>query len=289
VSHTLNFSPGDEIVISSLDHEANIASWVSLAERQNLILKWWTPSDTTNPKLTVENLQGLLSEKTRLLTFTHTSNILGTITDVKAIASYAHQQCPDVLVCVDGVAYAPHRQIDVADLGVDFYSFSWYKVYGPHVAMLYASQKAQKQMKSMGHYFNPSASLADKIGLAAGSYELVASIPVLVDHLQKVGAWDGVKEQEAIIQKVLLDYLASREDVTIYGETSADPSIRLPIISFKVRGWGSREIVETVEKDTNLGFRWGSFYSQRLTKGILGLDPVDGIVRVSMAHYNTGK
>ena len=289
MSQTLNFNPGDEIVVSSLDHEANIASWVNLAERQNLALKWWTPDHPTNPKLTVENLQALLSEKTRLLTFTHCSNILGTITDVKAIASYAHQQCPNVLVSVDGVAYAPHRQIDVADLGVDFYSFSWYKVYGPHVAMLYASQKAQGHMKSMGHYFNPSASLADKIGLAAGSYELISSIPILVDHLTKEGAWTGVKEQEGIIQKLLLDYLASRDDVTIYGEASADPNVRLPIISFKVRGWGSQELVETVEKDTNLGFRWGSFYSQRLVKDILGLDPVDAIVRVSMAHYNTGK
>lgn len=283
----MSFNPGEEIVISSLDHEANIAPWVDLAERQNLTVRWWTPSHPNNPKLTVENLQGVLSDKTRLLAFTHTSNILGTIHDVKAITACAHQYS-NILVCVDGVAYAPHRQINVADLGVDFYSFSWYKVYGPHVAMLYASREAQKQMKSLGHYFNPNASLADKIGLAAGSYELISTIPVLVDHLLKED-WKGVRKQEGAIQKLLLDYLTSRDDVTVYGETSSDPDVRLPIISFKLRGWGSKESVEAVEKDTNLGFRWGSFYSQRLIKDILNLDPIDGIVRVSMAHYNTGK
>ncbi|KAF5008865.1 hypothetical protein FDECE_4889 [Fusarium decemcellulare] len=285
LSLSLNFQPGDEIVVSAVDHEANIASWVDLAERQGLTLKWWKPEHPTNPKLTVENLKGLLSDKTRLLTLTHCSNILGSIHDVKAITTDAHQY-PALLVCVDGVAYAPHRQIDVRDLGVDFYSFSWYKVYGPHVSMLYASRKAQQHMRPLGHYFNPTASLSDKLSLAAGSYELVSSVPVLVDHLLSEG-WEGVKEQELALQAPLLDYLANRGDVTIYGEKNPDPNIRAPIISFKVRGWGSQELVEAVEQKTKLGFRWGSFYSQRLIKDILGLDPVDAIVRVSMAHYNT--
>ncbi|KAJ4255978.1 hypothetical protein NW762_009052 [Fusarium torreyae] len=285
LSQTLNFAPGDEIVVSALDHEANVASWINLAERQQLTLKWWKPEQSSNPKLTVENLEGLLSDRTRLVMFTHCSNILGTIHDVKAITAAAHKY-PNILVGVDGVAYAPHRPIDVQELGVDFYSFSWYKVFGPHIAMLYAGKKAQQQMRPLGHFFNATASLSDKIGFAAGSYELIASIPVVVDHLQQEG-WQTSVAQESSLQSLLLEYLTKRNDVTIYGETTPDTKVRVPTISFKVRGWASRELVEAVEKKTNLAFRWGSFYSNRLIQETLGLDPADGVVRISPVHYNT--
>ena len=98
-----------------------------MAERQKLIVKWWAPSDFKNPKLEPKDLDALLSEKTRFVACTHTSNVLGTIHDVKAIAQKVHT-IPGALFCVDGVAYAPHREIDVKDFEVDFYAFSWYKV-----------------------------------------------------------------------------------------------------------------------------------------------------------------
>lgn len=126
LSFSLDFPEGSELVISSVDHEANIAPWVALAARQKLTIKWWTPKKSNNPKLLASDLKELLSEKTVLVTCTHASNILGTITDVKAIAEAVHT-IPGALLCVDAVAYAPHRQIDVKDLGVDFYCFSWYK------------------------------------------------------------------------------------------------------------------------------------------------------------------
>ncbi|KAL0936587.1 aminotransferase class-v [Colletotrichum truncatum] len=290
VSHTLSFSKGDEIIISGVDHEANIASWVDLAARQDLVIKWWKPESPTNPKLTVDNLKPLLSEKTRLVTCTHASNILGTIHDVGAIASAVHESTPNGLVCVDGVAYAPHRPIDVKTLGVDFYAFSWYKVYGPHTAMLYASRKAQdNQMRSLGHFFNQHETLEGKLGLAGGSYELISSVPKVLEYLgtPQSGGWKGKIEQERQLQLKLIDYLNSRGDVTIYGEDNADTDRRVPTISFRVKGWGAKELVTAVEKDTNFGFRWGHFYSYRLLKDILGLDPTDGIVRVSMVHYNS--
>lgn len=134
LASALEFGEGDELIISMVDHEANIAAWVDLAERQRLVIRWWKPESPAdagsraNPKLTPENLQGLLSAKTALVALTHASNILGTIHDVKAIADMVHTCNPKALVCVDGVAYAPHREIDVKELGVDFYAFSWYKV-----------------------------------------------------------------------------------------------------------------------------------------------------------------
>lgn len=296
LSLTLSFSPGDELVLSALDHEANIASWLDLADRQNLTVKWWRPAATLtpNPKLTEETLRPLLSDRTRLVAFTHASNILGTIHDVKALAALAHEISPKSLVVVDAVAYAPHRPVDVRDLGVDAYAFSWYKVYGPHVSMLYVSSQAQKGMRSLGHYFNPSKTLENKIGLAGGSYELVAAVPAVVEYLTPPGGkgskWDGIVEQERQLQAALLEWLNGRgeEEVTVYGERSSDPAVRVPTVSFRVKGWKSRDLVEAVEKDTNFGFRWGSFYSVRLAEGVLGLeDSKDGVVRVSMVHYNT--
>lgn len=285
---TLSFQPGDEIVVSAIDHEANIAPWVDLARRQDLVLKWWKPASPSAPKLLASDLAPLLSARTRLVTCTHASNILGTIHDVKAISAAAHAASPSALVCVDAVAYAPHRAVDVRALGVDVYAFSWYKVYGPHIAVLYAAAgSAQAQMRSLGHFFNPSATLEHKLGLAAGSYELVGGIRAVADYVDGVG-WGAIMAQEAELQGLLLGYLNGRADVTVRGETSADGAVRVPTVSFTVEGWDSRELVETVEKETRFGFRWGAFYSNRLVNEFLGLGK-DGVVRVSMVHYNTGE
>ncbi|ETS87600.1 hypothetical protein PFICI_01428 [Pestalotiopsis fici W106-1] len=291
LSYSLQFQEGDEIVISSIDHEANIAPWVDLASREKLTLKWWTPAKSNNPKLLPEDLDALLSPRTRLVTCTHTSNILGTITDVQAVAKTVHDKVPGALVCVDGVAYAPHRPLDVAALGVDFYCFSWYKVYGPHISMLYASRKAQDSgaMRSLGHFFKKGETLEEKLGLAGGSYELLQSVPAVLAYLGPgtgSATWDGVRAHEAELQQTLLEYLNARNDVTVLGETSADPAVRVPTVSFVVKGWNSQELVEKVEKDGNYAFRWGSFYSNRLAHELLGLES-DGVVRISMVHYNT--
>jgi selenocysteine lyase/cysteine desulfurase len=127
LSWALEFPAGSEVILSKVDHEANIASWVDMAARQKLTIKWWLPKIKENPKLEVSDLKDLLSEKTVMVTCTHASNILGTIHDIKAIAGAVHT-VSGALLCVDAVAYAPHRQVDVSALGVDFYSFSWYKV-----------------------------------------------------------------------------------------------------------------------------------------------------------------
>lgn len=126
LSLTLSFPPSSEIIISSIDHEANISPWVRLAKTQNAKIIWWTPP-RDSLLLTRENLRPLLSEKTKLVACTHTSNVLGNIHDIKGIAEEVHT-IPGARLCVDGVALAPHRAVDVRDLGVDFYAFSWYKV-----------------------------------------------------------------------------------------------------------------------------------------------------------------
>ncbi|KAL8721916.1 MAG: hypothetical protein Q9225_001512 [Loekoesia sp. 1 TL-2023] len=297
---TLSFPDDVEIICSSIDHEANISAWVRLAKIRNFKLKWWTPSsDPGDLQLTADNLRPLLSDKTKLVTCTHTSNILGTIHDIKAIADEVHK-VPGAMLCVDGVAFAPHREVDVEALGVDFYSFSWYKglitrwlaiqTYGPHIAVLYGSQAAQQDVTSLGHYFHtPANSLVTKLGLAAASYELVATIPSILSYFgpDRKKTWSAIAAHEQRLQEILLNYLNKREDVTVYGQTSADSKLRAPVISFSVKGKSSKGIVEKVDSCSDFGIRWGHFYSKRMVEDLLGLK-TDGVIRVSMVHYNTG-
>jgi selenocysteine lyase/cysteine desulfurase len=152
--------------------------------------------------------------------------------------------------------------------------------------MLYASRDAQKQMKSLGHYFNPTTTLKDKIGLAGGLYELAQSIPEVVKYLNETQDWHQVIDHESHLQSTLLEYLNSRPEITIRGDPNGDPKLRVPTVSFSVDKWSPREFVETVENQSNFGFRWGGFYSNRLICGLLNL-PAEGVVRISMVHYNT--
>ncbi|KAH9818134.1 Aminotransferase class-V [Teratosphaeria destructans] len=279
--------PGDEIVVSKLDHEANIASWVTLAKWKGAKLIWWdSPHSQTNPTLEPSHLRTLMSEKTRLVTCTHTSNILGTISPIRDIAEVVHS-FPGALLCVDAVAYAPHAPVDVKALGVDFYCFSWYKVFGPHIASMYASSAAQKHLTTLGHFFKPTHTLENLLGLAAANYELVASIPKVCAYIERV-SWRQIEAQEEKLQAILIEYLLSKtETYQIYGVPVSDRRLRHPTISFTVKGKKSREVVETIEERSAYGCRWGSFYSNRLAKEVMGIDDVDGVVRVSLLHYNT--
>lgn len=220
-----------------------------------------------------------MTDKTKLVACTHTSNILGTINDIKSVAATVHE-VPGALLCVDAVAYAPHRGIDVRDWGVDFYSFSWYKVYGPHIAALYASKNAQKHLRTLGHFFKPTNTLENLLGLAAANYELTASIPEVCKYLSSV-PWDEIATYEEKLQAILIDYLHSKPDmIQIWGEPVADKKKRVPVISFTIKGRSSREVVEAIEAKSNYGCRWGSFYSNRLVEEVLGLDAVDGVVSI---------
>ncbi|KAG5660848.1 hypothetical protein KAF25_002491 [Fusarium avenaceum] len=283
----LSLQPGDEVVLSGIDHESNIDPWIHYAALSGATVKWWTPSDRQNPKLDPTTLRGLLTNKTRLVACTHCSNILGTINDIKAIADVVHE-IPGALLAVDGVAYAPHRAVDVKELGADFYAFSWYKVYGPHISLLYGSAAAQAQLTSLGHYFNPSGSLMDKLELAAASYELLQAVIPLIAYFgdNPKQTWAAIAEHEEKLQTPLIEFLVSRPEITVYGEKSTKNSVRVPTVSFTVDGRSSQSVVEAVEAVSNVGIRWGHFFSKRLAEKTLGLSD-DGVIRVSLVHYNT--
>jgi selenocysteine lyase/cysteine desulfurase len=163
-----------------------------------------------------------------------------------------------------------------------------YKVYGPHCAMLYVSDRARSEIESLGHYFKSTQTLEEMMGLAAGSYEAVQAVPKIVEYIDQLG-WDAIAKQEEEIQEVLLKYLRSKPDtIRIYGEPSSDRRLRIPVISFRVKGQSSLGIIDAIEARSNFGCRNGHFYSKRLCEEVLKIpDADDGVVRCSLLHYNT--
>ncbi|CAI7630414.1 unnamed protein product [Penicillium pancosmium] len=286
LSTALKFQPGDEVIVSKLNHEANSAPWVRIAEHLGLKVKFWASSNPTNPTCDVGELKALLSDKTRLVACPHASNITGTISPIREIANAVHVH-PRALLCVDGVALAPHRQVDVKALDVDFYAFSWYKVYGPHIAQLYASSRIHEEIQSLAHFFKPTDNLDLKLNLASANYELTNSIPAVVEYFGATPAktWDEMAQHEERLQAILLSFLNSDSRVRVIGDRSASKEVRVPVISFTVDGVGSQALVEAVEARSAFGFRSGHMYSHRLLHEVCGLaDVEDGVVRAAEAE-----
>ena len=274
------------MIVSGLCHEAGISAWVALARSLRITIKWWFPSQSANPRLSVETLKPLLSPKTRLVTMGHISNALGTIHPVRAIADLVHT-IPGAMLSVDGVAFAPHRPIDVKALDVDIYCFSWYKVFGPHFAQMYVKRSVQdRELTSLGHYFSDKHFLETKLTLGSATYELEHSLTPIVRYLRATG-WDQIIAHETKLQEVLLSYLRSRLDIfTIYGEPSSDPQLRVSLVTFRVNGRSSQVVSDYVMNNSPFRIVWGNCWAPRLTYDLLGLGS-DGLIRVSFVHYNT--
>lgn len=286
--------PGDEIIVTNADHEANIGPFRRL-ERQGAVIREWKIEPETC-LLSLEGLEPLLSDRTRLVCMTHCSNVVGSIHDVRAVARRVHAAGARLLV--DGVAYAPHRRLSLPAFEADYYVFSIYKVYGPHVAALVAPFGHLEELDNINHYF-----LADEIPykLQPGNvcYELVASLPAIEAYFLELGSWDGqssrsdaldrafaaVAAQEAVLAERLLAFLRERSDLTILGERGSDPSRRVPTISFAPSSKAPEALVRAVDA-FGVGIRHGDFYARRLVEA-LGLSERGGVVRISMVHYNT--
>ncbi|MDZ8186412.1 MAG: cysteine desulfurase-like protein [Nostoc sp. ChiSLP02] len=293
------FSAGDEIIVTNCDHEANIGAWVGL-EKQGIKVKVWQIRRDTL-EFDLADLEPLMNQRTKLVALTHASNILGTINPIKEIAKFVRDR--GAMICVDGVAYAPHRLIDVQDLDVDFYALSFYKVYGPHHALLYGKEEHLLRLPGLNHYFIEQTDIPYKFQLGNVNFELSYGMLGLCDYLgelaqlhydnqtasglrsQMVQAFDLISIHEETISDRLLNYLNSKPNVRVIGQSKADRNFRVPTISFVVDGMHSSTIPLKVDKHY-IGIRYGHFYAKRLIE-YLGLASQGGIVRVSMVHYNT--
>lgn len=278
------------MIVSVLCHEAGVTAWIALAKSLGISIKWWTPAggmgNNTDPKLSLETLRTLLSPKTRLVCCGHVSNITGTIEPIKEIADLVHT-IPGALLCVDGVAWAPHRPIDVKNLGVDFYVFSWYKVFGPHIAQIYARRTVQQRyLTNLNHYFFDPKALSVRLGLGNSCIELEHSVVPIINYLDELG-WDSIIAHEEVITAHLVDYLIANPDLyTVYGSQTSDPKDRVSLISFSVKGVASEKVAEGIHETSNCRLITGDCWSPRTVHDVIGR-PDDGIIRASLVHYNS--
>ncbi len=288
-------TPGSEIVVAETGHEANVGPWKHL-ERIGIQLRWWE-MDSETFTCPLDGLAQLLNDRTALVAFPHVSNLLGEIVDIRAITELTHQA--GARVVVDGVAYAPHRAIDVSGWNVDWYAYSTYKVYGPHMAALWGRGDAIGELTGPNHFFIPDDEVPYKFEVGGPSHEGCAGILGLRSYLAFLAELDDtqVLDREAIerafdtmtacelpLQARLIAYLQSRGDVRIVGPGDIGPA-RVGTISFVHEKKSSAEITEVVDR-SGIGIRHGHMYAYHLCEAA-GLEPEDGVVRVSLVHYNT--
>lgn len=287
--------PDRAVVVAETGHEANVGPWKQL-ERAGCELRWWK-MDTGSFSCPLDALDELLDDRVALVAFPHVSNLLGGIVDVAEVTARAH--AAGARVVVDGVAYAPHRAMDVTAWDVDWYAYSAYKVYGPHMAALWGRRDALAELQGPNHFFVSDQDLPYKFELGGASHEGCAGILGLRDYLgflagsgsaETLGraeverAFDLMTACELPLQGRLLNYLRSRDDVTIIGP-EGDGAERVGTVSFVHRSRSSAEITRAVDR-SGIGIRHGHMYAYHLCEA-LGLDPEDGVVRVSLVHYNT--
>lgn len=285
------FSPGDEIILTEFDHESNIGPWLPLIERGVVVRTWSLDPETCEVDLA--ELDRLLTRRTKLVCVTHASNILGTINPIREIADRVH--AAGARLCVDAVAYAPHRAVDVVASGADYYLFSFYKVYGPHFAVMWGRHEHLLDLDTLYHWFYGRDKVPNKLEPGNLNYELAWGTAGITGYVEALGggtgrpaieaAFDAVARHEEAIGEQLLAWLRARNDVRIIGKRESDRAVRVPTISFKVAGKDSAEIVHAVDGH-KIGIRYGDFHSRRLVER-LGLMDGNGVVRVSMVHYNS--
>lgn len=293
--------PGrDEIIVAETAHESNAGPWFRLAERGFTVRLWKARGEAL--ALDLDELKRLLSSRTRLVAFPHVSNILGRVEDARAIADLAHEA--GARVVIDGVAYAPHRAIDVAALDADWYVYSTYKVFGPHMGALFGRDDAMAELEGPNHFFIPREETPYKFELGGASHEGCAGLCALWRYLATaVGADPDSEPQRAVIEQAfdlfaameqplqarLLDYLRNRSDVRLLGPAEDGPQ-RVPTISFVHESKRSADIVRAINA-RGVGIRFGHFYAYRLCDRLARdgamHDVNDGVVRASAVHYNS--
>jgi cysteine desulfurase family protein (TIGR01976 family) len=287
--------PGDEVIVTNQDHEANSGCWRRLEASGVRVREWRVDPDSG--ALHLQALDGLLNERTRLLSFTHASNVVAHINPVAEITARARRA--GAITVVDGVAWAPHGLPDVAALGADVYLFSLYKTYGPHQGLMVVRGELLPRLNNEGHYFNEHET-HKRLVPAGPDHAQVAAARGVAEYFDRLDAHHGggasaaagaraervrrlLRAAELPLLAPLLDYLAHRRDVRILGPTRA--AERAATVAFVP---GKVEPGAAVRALAARGFMagHGNFYALRLLEA-LGVDPERGALRLSLLHYNT--
>lgn len=285
------WNPGDEIVVTELDHRANVDPWLTVAEDRGMTVKW-LEVDTESFTLNTDNLDAIINEKTKLVAIGFASNAVGTINDIKKIAKRA--KAVGALVAVDAVHAAPHIQIDRDQLGVDILVCSSYKFFGPHVGI--ATIKADLFERLNPYKLAPAPSyIPDKLETGTQNHEGIAGIKPAIDFFASLG--NGQSRREKILAGVerieayenelagkIRHELSQIDKVTLY---MADQSVpKTPTIAFTVKGWSPQVVCQKLSEEHGIFIADGDFYATTLANK-LDLNKNGGWIRAGLAPYNS--
>ncbi len=300
------WQPGDEIVVTRLDHDANITPWVMAAEDRGCTVRWvdFHPEDGT---LDLESFQKALEGNPRLVALGYASNALGTINPVDKLIRMAH--AAGAWVYVDAVQYAPHGPIDVQALDCDFLTSSSYKYFGPHAGAMYGKYEHLENLTAYKVRPAPQDP-PGKFETGTQNHEGIAGMLGAIEYLEWVGqtfgenaaekyagrfqgrrlhlkqAMAAIRAYEFELSRVALDVLEETPGVTIYGLTDRRRlEERVPTFSFTLKGMRPRQVAEALDKEAI--YVWdGNYYALAVTER-LGLEDSGGMVRAGPVHYNT--
>lgn len=284
--------PGQAIIVTDQDHEANSGPWRRLAEDGVEIREWQIDPETG--LLNLADLENLLDENVRLVCFPHCSNIVGAVNPIVDITAAAH--AAGAFVCVDGVSYAPHGFINVGDMGPDIYLFSAYKTYGPHQGLMVIRRELGSLLPNQGHWFNAD-SLYKRFTPAGPDHAQVAACAGMADYYDALAAHHGIegdaaartagvhdmmRAYETRLLQPVLDYLSARNSVRLIGPNEA--AAKAPTVAIELNGPG----YEAAEKLAAHGIMagGGDFYGARPLRS-MGVDLGKGALRLSFVHYTT--
>ena len=278
--------PGEAIVVTNQDHEANSGPWRRLAEEGIEIREWKIDPETGH--LDPAALEKLLDEKVRLVCFPHCSNVVGEINPVAEITALAH--AAGAFACVDGVSFAPHGFPDVGELGCDIYLFSAYKTFGPHQGIMVMRRALAEALPNQAHFFNGDT-LYKKFTPAGPDHAQVAACAGMVDYVEALAARQGVAPgavaglmhaHEVQLMQPLLDFLGSRNSVRLLGPKSAKN--RAPTVAVALQGPAEPVARRLANHKVMAG--GSNFYAVRPLQA-MGIDPDDGVLRLSFTHYTS--
>jgi cysteine desulfurase family protein (TIGR01976 family) len=267
---------GDEIVVTRLDHDANVSPWLELGRDLGLVVRFADIRDDTT--LDLDDLEAQLSVRTRVVAFPWASNAVGTLVDVARVAELAHEA--GALAWVDAVHYAPHGPIDVAAAGADIVICSPYKFYGPHLGIAFGRADVLERWRP--YKVRPAASepLGHRFETGTLPHELLAGFVACTDYLDSLG-WEALVAHERDLGDRFLEGLPDR--CRVYGLPTMDG--RVPTFALTIEGIAPADAAGGLAA-RDLAVWHGNYYALEVMKR-LGLDEAGGAVRVGIVHYNT--
>lgn len=286
------FQPGDEIVVTRMDHEGNVAPWLEIAADKGLVIRW-LDFDPQSWRITPQALREVLSDKTRLVALNYASNMTGAVNDVKALVSEV--KAVGALSYVDAVQLAPHSLIDVAALGCDFLVCSPYKFFGPHLGALWARRELLTRMHAYKCRCVPE-DLPIKFETGTLPSELLAGLTAAVDHIADLGEGATRRDRlrssfvkseayEATLTQHLIAGLQALPGVQIIGPTDVGMGGRVPTVSFRHDRLHPDHFARSLAEE-NI-FVWSGHNYAIGIIAQLGIPETEGAVRIGPANYNT--